>query len=180
MVLLNTAIALFAEHGYDEVTIRAIGRRLGMTSASLYRHYESKAALLADAFELVIEALIHGLLHIISRPGSAEDRLVGAVSFHADFAMRHRTYLRVYYLEIHHLGPTDRVIHRRRASDYRSLWVQLLIEANVVRGRDEAEHVYAMAMAMINVGSTSRIHDVDSALLVDRTLRMVMGTPTHG
>lgn len=180
LALLNTAIALFAERGYNEVTIRDIGQRLGMTSAGLYWHYPGKSALLADAFELVVDALSAGMAATCRTRRGARERLVAAVRFHVAFSVRHRTYLRVYYLEARHLDEANRIAHGRRAGAYRDLWLEVLLDARAATTRHEAEAIYAMAMAMINLGSAGRAHPVEPGILTERTVRMLLGNTPPG
>ncbi|MGM9567508.1 MAG: TetR/AcrR family transcriptional regulator [Clostridia bacterium] len=40
--ILQTALTLFAAHGYEGVSMRDIAEEIGITKAALYRHYESK------------------------------------------------------------------------------------------------------------------------------------------
>lgn len=181
LALLNAAIELFAEHGYDRVTIREIGDRLGMTSASLYRHYDGKAALLADAVDLVIHPMIEELDRIAATPATPRQRLAEAIEFHAQFALDHRTYLRVYYLESRHLSQEARTAHRKFADQYRDRWVRLILESHAAETAEEARTVYALAMAMLNMGSSSAVvRNRSQALrtLVDRTLQMLLGSPS--
>lgn len=49
--LYQKALELFAERGFDAVSVRDITRPLGLTEATLYIHYENKAALLDAIFE---------------------------------------------------------------------------------------------------------------------------------
>jgi AcrR family transcriptional regulator len=51
--ILDAALAVFAEKGYEGGTMREIATRLGVTEPALYRHYAGKEALFAD---LVAEA----------------------------------------------------------------------------------------------------------------------------
>ena len=44
--LLDEAAAMIAEGGAASVTMRALGRRLGVSRAAAYRHFEDKTALL--------------------------------------------------------------------------------------------------------------------------------------
>lgn len=43
--ILTEAVALFAVHGFDAVTMRQLGDAVGLDNSSLYRHFPSKAAL---------------------------------------------------------------------------------------------------------------------------------------
>ena len=47
----------FLEKGYENASIRSIGRRAGMTSAGLYRHYADKEAM----FNAMVEPLIDSI-----------------------------------------------------------------------------------------------------------------------
>jgi AcrR family transcriptional regulator len=46
--ILDAALAVFAERGYEAGTMRDIASRVGVTEPALYRHYAGKEALLVD------------------------------------------------------------------------------------------------------------------------------------
>jgi len=46
--ILDAALAVFGEKGYEAGTMRQIAKRVGVSEPALYRHYESKEAILAD------------------------------------------------------------------------------------------------------------------------------------
>ncbi|NTU71232.1 MAG: TetR/AcrR family transcriptional regulator [Coriobacteriia bacterium] len=46
--ILDAALAVFGESGYDAGTMREIARRVGVTEPALYRHYNGKESILAD------------------------------------------------------------------------------------------------------------------------------------
>jgi AcrR family transcriptional regulator len=46
--ILDAALAVFGEKGYEAGTMREIARSVGVTEPAIYRHYESKEAILAD------------------------------------------------------------------------------------------------------------------------------------
>jgi AcrR family transcriptional regulator len=48
--ILEAALAVFAEQGYDAARVRQIAERAGVSDAALYRHYPSKEAVAADLF----------------------------------------------------------------------------------------------------------------------------------
>ena len=43
--ILASARELFAQDGYNRATVRAIGRRSGITDAAIYHHFRGKRAL---------------------------------------------------------------------------------------------------------------------------------------
>ena len=43
--ILDTALDVFAEKGYDSTILKDISDRLNVTKSALYKHYESKEAL---------------------------------------------------------------------------------------------------------------------------------------
>jgi AcrR family transcriptional regulator len=46
--ILDAALAVFGEKGYEAGTMREIAKRVGVSEPAIYRHYESKEAILAD------------------------------------------------------------------------------------------------------------------------------------
>lgn len=178
LAVLDAAITLFAEKGYDGVSVRDIGDLLDQTGPSIYRHYASKEELLADAVAVVITPMIEAMRKIVDSEGPAGERLERAIWFHASFALRHRVYLRVYYRDSRHLSSAAWRIHRRRANTYRGLWTGLMLEAGVAESEDEVIVIYELLMAMLNVG-TPRSSGLDEAemldLLVTRAAAMLAG-----
>lgn len=43
--ILNAALSVFSQKGYEGALLRDISSSLGITKAALYKHYESKEAL---------------------------------------------------------------------------------------------------------------------------------------
>jgi AcrR family transcriptional regulator len=55
--LLKSAAEVFAEKGFENASLQAIASRAGVTSATVYRHFESKADLLLGVVEQAIHAM---------------------------------------------------------------------------------------------------------------------------
>ncbi|SUD70117.1 TetR family transcriptional regulator [Pseudomonas putida] len=53
----DRAMALFAEKGFGQVSMRELAAHLGMTAGSLYHHFPSKQDLLYDLIEELYEEL---------------------------------------------------------------------------------------------------------------------------
>jgi len=56
--LLKAAADVFAEKGFENASHQAIASRAGVTSATIYRHFESKADLLLGVVEQAIHAVL--------------------------------------------------------------------------------------------------------------------------
>ena len=51
--ILDVALVLFAEQGYDKTSLREIAEQVGVTKAALYYHFPSKEEILVALFEPV-------------------------------------------------------------------------------------------------------------------------------
>ncbi len=73
--IFDAAVDLFAERGYDGVSIRDIGRAVGITEGAVYKHYKSKDEVLESIF-----AYVQGRIYS-EAPGASYDALVEAMPF---------------------------------------------------------------------------------------------------
>ena len=78
--ILDAALTVFAEKGYECGTMRAIAKLLGLTEPALYRHYAGKEALFADLVAAAGD-------HLISIVGPALDSLEPATLHEALLAL---------------------------------------------------------------------------------------------
>ncbi len=53
--ILMTALRLFAQDGYEAVSVSKIAGELGMTKGALYRHYKNKRDIFDSIFELICQ-----------------------------------------------------------------------------------------------------------------------------
>lgn len=60
--ILDTAITLFAERGFDACTMREIGAAVGIKAPAIYNHYASKDDVLAAAMEHILGRFFSTLL----------------------------------------------------------------------------------------------------------------------
>jgi AcrR family transcriptional regulator len=66
--LERAALALFAEHGYDDTTVAEIADRAGLTKSTFFRHYADKREVLFGGQDLLLELFSNA---IKSAPPSA-------------------------------------------------------------------------------------------------------------
>ncbi len=70
--IVDEALAAFAEEGFDGVSLRSLGERVGLHNSSLFHHFRGKREIAQGALERVGEGLLP-LLEPLSR--DAEPRL---------------------------------------------------------------------------------------------------------
>ncbi|NLD09915.1 MAG: TetR/AcrR family transcriptional regulator [Xanthomonadaceae bacterium] len=58
---LSAGLKLFAEHGYNLVTVRDIAKEAGTSEAALYRHFKSKEEMTLYLFELILKHYTHDI-----------------------------------------------------------------------------------------------------------------------
>ena len=73
--IFDAAVELFAERGYDRVSVRDIARAVGLTEGAVYKHYSSKDEILESIF-----AYIEGRIYP-QAPESSIDAIVETLSF---------------------------------------------------------------------------------------------------
>lgn len=78
--ILDIALELFTEHGYDKTSLRDIAERLGTTKAALYYHFKSKAEILLE-LHLRLHAIGTGVLDELERLDSGPDRVAAWPAF---------------------------------------------------------------------------------------------------
>jgi AcrR family transcriptional regulator len=73
--LLEVAVGVFNERGYDGTSMEDLARALGISKSSIYHHVSGKAALLELALDRALTALFAVLDEPASTTGRARDRL---------------------------------------------------------------------------------------------------------
>ncbi len=77
--LLETAIELFSDKGYNGVSLREIAGAVGITPPALYNHFPNKATLYRAAVAAAFEDKAQRLLEALEHPGTPAQRLAGFV-----------------------------------------------------------------------------------------------------
>jgi AcrR family transcriptional regulator len=78
--LLESTVACLVERGYAQTTTQAIVQRAGLSQGALFKHFATKAELLAAAVENLFPQLISGYrAELATLPTGGEERLAGAI-----------------------------------------------------------------------------------------------------
>ena len=96
--LLDEAAAMIAEGGAGSVTMRALGRRLGVSRAAAYRHFEDKTALLVAVATAGFSRLRDRLQAVdAGAPRSSVERIRRMGEEYVRFALENPAHYRLMY-----------------------------------------------------------------------------------
>jgi AcrR family transcriptional regulator len=95
--ILDTARELFAEHGYDAVTMRMIAERIEYTPTAIYYHFKDKDALIHEMCDEDWGALAEEFQKIATVANPAE-RLREMGRAYARFAFEHPNHYRLMFM----------------------------------------------------------------------------------
>lgn len=124
----EVAAGLFATSGFHGVSIEDIGQACGISGPAVYKHFESKDALLADLLVGISEHLLDGGRAQVARHPEPRDALAALVSFHLDFSLGNPDLIRVHDRDLANLGEQARTVRRLQRA-YVGVWVAALREA---------------------------------------------------
>jgi AcrR family transcriptional regulator len=124
--LLREAARLFAERGYSGVSLDDIGHAVGVSGPAVYRHVESKQALLGAILIRASENLVDGANHVAAHTQPGVSRMRALIRFHVEFALTNADIIRVQDRELPNLTEHDREAMRRLQRTYIVMWIKTL------------------------------------------------------
>ncbi len=135
--LQRAAAELFFSKGYEATTIREIAQALGIKSASIYYHWESKEAILFDLIRSTMQQLAAGVRSELEPKVGPDLQLAGVA---------------VHHVVLHALRPKEAVLGE---TELRSLTGSRL--RDVLRMRDDYE---ALVCGVLDRGAREGLFDV--------------------
>ena len=149
--LLGAAERLFAERGFDNVSMPALAEACGITAGAIYKHFQSKERLFFEVVRRAVEAA--------PAPG-AEQAPTSPATFGASvagFAARRLKLLRLLAVEIHHAAGKHAEVRR-------------LLRSTVDR------QIEALAAAIADAQAAGRIDpSLDPRLAASAIMTLIMG-----
>lgn len=124
--LLTAAATLFAQSGFNGVSIEDLGAAAGVSGPAVYRHFSGKQAVLAALLIDVSEDLVSGGRAVVAQTTDAGAALRDLVSFHVRFALSNPDVIRVQDRDLDSLAESDRHRVRVLQREYVELWVEVL------------------------------------------------------
>jgi len=124
--LLSSAARLFAENGFARVSLEDLGSAVGVSGPAVYRHFDSKQAVLAALLVEVSERLVSGGQGVVAEAADDEDALRALIRFHVEFALVNPDVIRVQDRDLDSLADEDQHAVRALQREYVELWVAVL------------------------------------------------------
>ena len=124
--LLDAAARLFAERGFDRVSMEDLGSAAGVSGPAVYRHFAAKQSVLAALLIDVSQELFDGGARVITEVEDAPATLRALITFHVAFALANANVIRVQDRDLERLDFPDQHRVRSLQRSYVGLWVGVL------------------------------------------------------
>ena len=85
-LILETAMRLFQEHGYDKTTMRAIAKEAGVSVGNAYYYFAGKEHLIQGFYDRIAEEHRLAVREVLDRETDLEARLAGVLRVWLDIA----------------------------------------------------------------------------------------------
>ena len=124
--ILVAAAALGAQRGFDAISMADIGAEAGIVGSGIYRHFDSKTAILVAMADRVMDRLMNAARRDHRRRPGERECLSMLVRDHIEVALTDRDALAVYHREVRTLPEDERRRLSRLQRHYIEEWVHLL------------------------------------------------------
>src|SRR6185437_6352365 len=121
--ILVAAAALGAARGFDAISMADIGAEAGIVGSGVYRHFDSKTAILVAMADRVMDRLMTRSAQIIATAPGDLAALSRLVRDHIEVTLTHRDALAVYHREVRTLPADERRRLSRLQRHYIEEWV---------------------------------------------------------
>lgn len=167
--ILDAAVELFASRGFHSVAMSDIGQTAGIVGSGIYRHFESKYAVLVALLEDVMTRLSTSADRIVAVHTDTESTMKHLVETQIDFCLQNRRYVQLYRQEINSLQEADRRRLRRMQRRYNEEWIATLLEM-----RPELDDSRARVLVHAAIGAIQSSVTLDSGLQPDEQATSLM------
>jgi AcrR family transcriptional regulator len=146
--ILRAAAELVAERGFHAVSMADIGAASGIVGSGVYRHFDSKSALLLALLDEGMERLLAGAAEAVAAGRPDAEVLDELVRDQVRFAVDEALLVRLWLREVQTLPDGDQRRLRRLQRHYVEEWVRTLREL-----RPELPDADARARVHVAIGA---------------------------
>lgn len=149
--LLDVAVRVFTERGYDGTSFQHLSQASGLSKSSIYHHIESKEQLLRLGLEKALEPLMATITEPEATTGPAIDRLRFLIRRNIEILTDRLPYVTL-LLNVHGNTETERwaLVQRRTYNHAVAAVVQEAIDQGGIRSDVDAKTTARLVFGMIN------------------------------
>ncbi len=149
--ITTAAMKLFDERGFHGTGMEHIAKEIGMSASSLYNHFSSKQAVLAEGLSLTMESLLRTHASELAGVSDPVEKLRVSMSVHVQFHADNAMAVRVVNQELNNLQEPTRSVIRQLRRDYVARWMQIVEEGSAA-GKFRVEDIKITCYALIDMG----------------------------
>ncbi|MEU7995254.1 TetR/AcrR family transcriptional regulator [Micromonospora sp. NPDC049060] len=86
--IIAAALEIMAEHGYAGCSVAAVAERAGMATGSVYRHFPTKADLVAEVFRTASQREVDAVARAAASEGTVAERVTAVIETFSGRALR--------------------------------------------------------------------------------------------
>jgi len=117
--ILNTALRLFSEQGFHNVSMQQIAEASEFSVGTLYNFFNSKETLFEELINSCGETIIETLVAIMDSPGTEVERLTNFIRYACTLLEEHAQFIKLYVSELGTRGA--KLSKRREREDFNTI-----------------------------------------------------------
>lgn len=180
--LVDAAMELFRQRGYNGTGVADIAKRVGITNAALYYHFRSKQELLGVVLERALRRHLDVLEEVVGSGLSAEGQLRASLDNHLDLIFDRPDAVRVFLRERRFLEGKFAETYQNQVKRYDELFDVVIARYLDGSGGDpsEARMLRFALLGMLNwitewfrpggEASEEEVRTIMTSLVIDRVL----------
>ena len=173
-LILKEAAKLFADQGYDSVSINEIGFAAGVTGPAVYRYFPSKEALLVAIYEHLYRRNGEGLNAALSETAESRETLERLIDHQIELAIEEAEKIRIVAAEERHLPEAEAEALSAQRRKALRIWTDVIRQVRDDLGRDEVDATVHAVLALINSISLRRNQSEVPARMRDHLRKMAL------
>ena len=126
--LLAEATRLFAQRGFDRVSVQELVEAAGVTKGAMYHYFTSKDDLLFAIYQRVLQLQMSRLAQIVERGGDVTERLHAAAADVVKTTVDNLDDMVIFFRSLHMLSPDRQREVRKERRAYHELFRSLVEE----------------------------------------------------
>jgi AcrR family transcriptional regulator len=177
--LVEVAARLFAARGFHSVGVNDIAGELGMTGASLYRHYPTKTALLVDVLDEIIESHVADVCSLEAQGLPPLETLHEVVRRHMGFVLEQSHNITTWRTDYRNIPESDRHRLRQQQRAYVEAWAAALRRVRPELDTETARTICQAVIALVQSPIDTQLtlgRDVLAATLTSTAIDLLLTT----